>query len=149
MWTSVAYHLFNPMSYAWFETLLTFDLSGVMAVTGANTVVIAFHLYAEVSFERSVLLAVIVTLITSNIVAMFHKKCKTNSMHCFKVTMITSTVMLCFSSVIVARLFYSKQAHVDHIYPRLLTSALAFGSGLVIWLTRFPECTFLGKYRIV
>ena len=91
MWTSVAYHLFNTMGVKQGETLLKYDLSGIVAVMLSTFVVLAFNLFADWKDERMVILGVLTPLLLANFWVILHPSCAKDSMHCYKVIVIAVT----------------------------------------------------------
>ena len=131
------------------QKLLTWDLSGIVAVMLAFFIVLAFHLFSDWSFERKLIMSVITPLIVSNFFVLFHPQCVKDSMHCCKVIVISATQVLLFSTAIAGRVYYGSDYHAEEIYPMLFRAFISVSIGFGFWLSHFPERTFLGKYKVV
>lgn len=105
MWSSVAYHLFNTMGESFGESLLKYDLAGIVAVMLAFFIALSYTLFFEWSWERSIIMGVLTPTIISNFFVLFHPACRKDSMHCYKVFVISTTQVLLFLTAVIGRLY--------------------------------------------
>ena len=148
MWSSVIFHLYNPMGQLEEETLLKYDLSGIVAVMLASFVGIAYPLFADYSWERSLIMGIITPTIITNFFVLFHPACRKDSMHCYKMVVIATTQVLLYATAIVGRLYLSTDYHVEVIYPRMFEAFAYVILGFFFYISRYPEkISFLKNYE--
>ena len=144
------YHLYNVMGPKQGEILLKYDLSGIVGVMGSCFVVFAFNLFANWSYERNIIMAIVTPLIMSNFTVIFHPKCAQDSMHCFKVTIIALTQSCLLATAIIGYFYLSNELYRTEIYPRLFKAFACVTLGFFFYQTKVPECIpFLSKFPVV
>ena len=139
MWTSFIFHLYNSMGKHTCQKLLTIDMSGTVVVIGSTFISIAFRLFSEWSEERKIIMGVMIPMIICNFVGILHPAFAKESMHCSKVIMILTTLVLQLVILTIGKVYMSTPFTDEVIYPRILTGALAGALGFFFFLSRFPE----------
>jgi len=154
---STAYHLFKNLSESTFDILLTFDYSGIIIATlglQCSCCYFCFYCYPTMRYVYpgiSICLAVSTLLVLVQPNVAFFKLFYSNTTRVivFAVFFFYGTIPLIHYGSMVVPLLSDTTPEASTILFQLVAAYLFFIIGGTIWVVKFPECLWVGKFDIL
>lgn len=139
---STIYHILNCISLQVATCCYKIDLLGITYQLMNTTVCCFFFMYHNNPSLRRLYIAFYVVLFL--IIILF------STFDCFVSTRMNTIVMVMFNLVFVLTLisgiqwvYIGGENEISEIYPFMISGFILFSLGLIVFLTKFPECLFI------